>query len=288
MAENSFSFMSTKIKFRDDPKFIHLDDTLRCLAYVFIHHLDIWVQLAQKQMSPDAGRSYAEMGTIDAGRIFNNLLLTQPFSSTFLSQTEMSEKQYESVVNTFVNCVSRHPKLAFHAKAYDDPYECMWEFCHYLFVPVRLQHDSIPRDIRMNSLRKWVNVVFTLPFIKDYTDKYVSIISNISFLQDVFNRLTDDASKIEKFTQIDAEWTYNTIARSYNKDNPTQIFVRLFMNVLVIASVEILKKYCPNYHQCAAVNPDYDGNWLNPFDHQHMDHLQEINKLTALLSTEGA
>lgn len=288
MSENSFSFISNKIKFRDDPKFIHLDDTLRCLSYVFIHHLDIWIQLAQKQMSSETSRQYFESGNIDAGKLFNNLLLTQPFSSGFLSQTELTEQQYETIVNTFVNCINKHAKLSFHAKGLNDPFECMWEFCHYLFIPVRLAHDSIPRDVRMNALRKWVNVVFTLPFIKNYTDKYITIINNTSFLQDVYNRLTDDPSKIERFTRIEPEWTYNTLARTYNKDNPTQIFVRLYMNIFVIASVEILKRYCPNYHQCASVNPDFDGAWLNPFDHQHMDHLQEINKLTALLSTESS
>lgn len=285
MTDITFGFMSTKIKFRDDPKFIHLDDTLRCLAYVFIHHLDIWVSLAQKQMQEDTTRSYLSEPNLDAGKLFNNLLLAQPFTN--MSNTEMNETQYETILNTFTQAALKNQKLSFHARNYNNPAECMWEFCHYLFIPVRLQYDTIPKDIRMNALRKWVNVVFTLPFIRSYTEKYVAIINNANFLQDVFNRLSDDPSKIEKFTQIDTEWTFNTISRTYNKDNPTQIFVRLFMNILLIASVEILKKFCPNYHQCVAVNPDFDGSWLNPFDHQHMDHLQEINKLTVLLSTEG-
>lgn len=286
MSDITFGFMSTKIKFRDDPKFIHLDDTLRCLAYVFIHHLDIWISLVQKQLQEDSTRSYLSEPNLDAGKLFNNLLLAQPFNNTFL-QTELSERQYEIILNTFQQAVLKNKTLAFYAKTFTDPNECMWEFCHYLFIPVRLQYDSIPKDIRIRSLRKWINIVFTLPFIKTYTDKYITTINNANFLQDVYNRLSDDPSKIERFTQIDTDWTFGTINRSYNKDNPTQIFVRLFMNIMLIASVEILKKYCPNFHQCVAVNPDFDGNWLNPFDHQHMDHLQEINKLTVLLNTEG-
>ena len=284
MTDNPFSFMSLRIKFKDDPKFIHLDDTLKCLAYCFIHHLDIWVQLAHQQMNSEWGNTLFASGNIDAGRIYNNLMLSQPFGSTYISNTELSENQYESVVLTFNAAVEKQPKLSFMAKKITDPYECMWEFCHYLFIPVRLQHDSIPKDVRMNSLRKWVNVVFTLPFIRAYTEKYINAINNVTFIQDVMNKLIDDPPKVEKFTQIEDSWVYNSIARTYNKENPTQIFIRLYMNVLIIASVEILKKYCPNYHQCASINPDYDGTWLNPFDNQHMEHLQEINKLTALVS----
>lgn len=282
---SDFNFMNLRIKFKDDPKFIHLDDVLKCIAYCFIHHLDFWVQLSQQQLNSEWGANlFNSQSNLDAGKIYNNLMLTQPFGQSFISKTELSEAQYEAVVLTFNAALEKQTKLAFMAKKIEDPFECMWEFCHYLFIPVRLQHDSIPKEIRMNSLRKWVNIVFTLPFIRAYTEKYISAINNIAFIQDVLNKLIDDPSKISKFMKIDDAWVFGTISRTYNKENPTQIFIRLFMNVLIIISVEILKKYCPNYHQCAAINPDWDGNWLNPFDTYHMDHLQEINKLTALVS----
>ena len=284
MSDNPFGFMALNIKFKDDPKFIHLDDTLKCLAYCFIHHLDIWVQLANAQATSEWGTSLISTSNIDAGRIYNNLMVSQPFGGGYVSNTELTEAQYETVVLTFNRAIEKQPKLAFMAKKITDPYECMWEFCHYLFIPVRLHHDSIPKDIRMNSLRKWVNVVFTLPFIRVYSEKYVNAIKNVTFIQDVLNKLMDDPKKVERFMQIVDTWIFDCISRTYNKENPTQIFIRLYMNVLIIASVEILKKYCPNYHACIAVNPEYDGAWLNPFDNQHMEHLQEINKLTALVA----
>ena len=280
---NNFNFMSLRMNFRDDPKFIHLDDVIKCIAYCFVHHLDLWVNLSQQQLNSEWGKSIFNQSSVDAGKLYNNLMLTQPFSTDGIT-TELSESQYESVVLTFNNSIEKQPKLSFIAKKYSDPYECMWEFCHYLFIPVRLQHDSIPKDIRMTSLRKWVNTIFTLPFIRAYTEKYNTVINNVGFIGDVLNKLLDDPIKIENFMKIEANWVFNTISRTYNKENPTQIFIRLCTNIILIASVEILKKYCPNYHQCASINPNYSGEWINPFDTKHMEHLQEINKLTALVN----
>lgn len=276
--------MSQRIKFKEDPKFIHLDQTLKCLAYCFVHHLDYWIQIASQQSTTEWSRSLQMMGNVDAGRIYNNLLISQPFGKEFVTNTELSESQYEDVVATFNAAVMKQPKLSYIAKHIGDPHECMWEFCHYLFVPVRMQAESIPKNMRMQSLKKWIDVVFTLPFNSTYTNKFSTAINNVGYIQDVFNKLIDDPTKISRFTQIEDSWVFNTIARTYNKDHPTQMFIRLFMNILLVSSVEILKKYCPNFSQCVAVNPDYDGSWLNPFDPQHMTHLQEINKLTTLLS----
>ena len=71
MTDFTFGFMNTKVKFKDDPKFIHIDETLKCLTYIFMHHLDIWISLCQN--NTNNGTGYAQMPDIDAGKVAHQL-----------------------------------------------------------------------------------------------------------------------------------------------------------------------------------------------------------------------
>ena len=229
------------------------------------------------------------MSDIDAGRVFNSLLITSPVSTNTLNKSELTDEQFNIITGTFKNYVDKNQatKMSYYAKGISDPIDLMWEFCHYFFVPVRLQHDTIPRMIRINSLRKWLTICFTLPFVRNYTDKFVTAINNIQFLQAIYDKLIDDPNKIDKIKGIDADFAKISIARVYNESNPTMIFVRVCMNIILMASIEIMKKYCPNYPECYRINPNYDGSWLNAFDPIYSEHLMELNNLTQLVSTKA-
>lgn len=287
MTDYTFGFMNTKVKFKDDPKFIHIDETLRCLTYTFMHNMDIWISLSQNNIN--SGTGYNTMNEIDAGRVFNSLLIRSPMSSNTLDKTELTDEQFNTIVTTFKNYVDKNTstKMSYYAKGITDNVDLMWEFCHYLFVPVRLQHDTIPRMMKINSLRKWLTVAFTLPFVSNYTNKYMNAVNNIQFLQAIYEKLIDDPNKIEKLKSINDDFAKISIARAYNEQNPTMIFIRICMNIALMASIEIMKKYCPNYPECYRINPNYDGAWLNPFDPIYSEHLLELNNLTQLLSTKS-
>ena len=287
MTDYTFGFMNTKVKFKDDPKFIHIDETLKCLTYVFMHHMDIWISLCQNNIN--TGTGYNTMSEIDAGRVFNSLLITSPMSTNTLNKSELTDEQFNLITNTFKIYVDKNQsnKMSYYAKGVSDPIDLMWEFCHYFFVPVRLQHDTIPRMMKINSLRKWITISFTLPFVRNYTDKYLNAINNIQFLQAIYEKLIDDPNKIEKLKSINDDFAKISIARVYNESNPTMIFVRICMNIILMASIEIMKKYCPNYPECYRINPNYDGSWLNAFDPIYSEHLMELNNLTQLVSTKS-
>ena len=287
MSDYTFGFMNTKIKFKDDPKFIHIDETLRCLTYVFMHHMDVWISLCQNNVN--SGTGYNTMSDIDAGKVFNSLLITSPMATNTLNKSEITDEQFNLIVNTFKSYVDKNTatKMSYYAKGITDPIDLMWEFCHYFFVPVRLQHDTIPRMMKINSLRKWITVSFTLPFVRNYTDKYLNAINNIQFLQAIHEKLIDDPNKIDKLKSINDDFAKVSISRVYNEQNPTMIFIRICMHIVLMSSIEIMKKYCPNYQECYRINPNYDGTWLNPFDPIYSEHLLELNNLTQLLSTKS-
>lgn len=286
MSDTAFDFMSNRIKFKEDPKLVHLDEVFRVLAYTIIHHMDLSIKLTNKMIANNFTNVYNELNQIDAGKVYGLMMLSQPFDLIGKSDTELSNEEYESVLNTFYSAVKAHGTLSFHVKNISDPQDCMWECCHYLFIPVRLNHASLPKNVQANSLRKWLNVIMTLPYIPQYYSKYEGLINNIKVLEQMYQGIVNDPSKLPKIYKIESNWIYSTIARQYG-GTTLQTFVRVFMNMVLMCSVEILKKYCPNYRVCAAVNPDFDGAWLNPFDQYHIDHLQELNKLTAFVVTDS-
>lgn len=290
MTDTFFSFTNNRITCKDDPKFIHMDDTIKILTYCLIRHIDSCLMVVRQQLSPENGSLYADMVStygllgIDAGKLFNQTLAASPLGPTFYSSTEFTEAQYEAIVNTFVRCINENKRLAMIAKDIVDPYECMWEFCHYLFVPTRLMHDAIPKPIKMNSLKIWINLIFTLPFIQEYTSKLVSCMPAVEHIQSVYAKIRDDATKIKRMTEIDKDWCYNAIGEGKKGLNPLQTFIRTVMMVSLVASIEIVKKYCPCYRRCAQINPEYDGQWLNPVDPYYNEHLEALNKLLKLLA----
>ena len=202
MTDFTFGFMSNKVNFKDDPKFIHIDETLRCLTYIFIHHIDIWLSICQNNIN--SGTVYNTITDIDAGKVFNSLLISSPMSSNTLNKTEITDEQFNLITETFKNYIDKNTsnKMSHYAKGIDDPIDLMWEFCHYFFVPVRLQHDTIPKMMKINSLRKWITLCCSLPFVKNYTDKYINAINNIQFVQVIYDKLIDDPNKIEKLKSI--------------------------------------------------------------------------------------
>lgn len=282
---NNFAFMSNRVRLKDDPKFVNIEETIKCLAYVFTRHMDIWLSIAQYNIDSNA------VFDIDAGKVFNQLIASSPMPQNLSNRNELTDDQFNKVVQTFKtyfdNPKNNSLKLAHYSKSYKDPISCMWEFCYYLFVPVRLDPISIPQDVKINSLRKWLSVAFALPFMKSYTDKYVNAINNIPYLQSVYDKFIDNPTFVERFIQLDESFARDTINRLSNPNlNPTKTFLRVFMNVFLNASIEIMRKYCPNYVECFRINPNYDGAWINPFDSVFTDQVSELGGLSVLFQTQ--
>jgi hypothetical protein len=154
----------------------------------------------------------------------------------------------------------------------------MWALCKYFFVPVRLNDMTIPREIRVISLRKWLSIVFVLPFIRDYGEKFTNVIPNIYNVSSVYEKFVNDHTQIDKIMSQDDRLAIKCIGTAYPKMSVIK-FIRTFMHALLMCTTEILKRYCPNYHRCVQINPNYDGAWINPFDSIYTEQYSELMKL---------
>jgi len=273
--------VSPNVNFRDDPKFVHLDDTLRCLGYVFTHHIDIWINLAKAQTSVKT------MSDIHAGKIFNGLLVTSPRSTNRGDNPlEINDDDFSAVLFTFQQCVNKNLKLQHYAELIKDPIDCMWDFCFYFIAPVRLAKNTVPRDVVMNSLRKWLSVSFVLPFITTYANKYQNIIASVDFINSVYGKISESEDRMGTIKSIPFEHIVACIGKKWNPNNTSHLLVRTFMHIFLMATSEIIKKYCPNIADCYRLNPTYDGTWIDEYDRMFDEHIRKLNSMCENLDTK--
>jgi hypothetical protein len=81
--------------------------------------------------------------------------------------------------------------------------------------------------------------------------------------------------------KADDRLAIKSIGTAYNDTVAVIRFIRTFMHASLMCTTEILKRYCPNYHRCVQINPNYDGSWINPFDSMFTEQYSELMKLVS-------
>ena len=264
--------ISLDVKFSDDPAFQHIGDSLRALAYVFVHHIDMWLKLyADLKFMMDG------FADITASMFFNHLMKSS-------GTEELSVSMLNIIANTFMEAIKETPVLKRYADTKTDPVMGMWKFCHYFFVPVRLNDESIPQDVKIESLRKWLTTIFVIPFNAEYCSKYSSVVKKYTLISEGRDKLTQNAV-VQFKDNIKVDWINKIIAEYYvGKATFTLEFVRLTMHVALLSSIDILKKYNPFVKEACAINPNYDGRWVPSFGDEMVNtQLKKINELTVMV-----
>lgn len=280
---NALDFMDLRLSFRDDPKFVHLEDTLKALIYSVANNLSVPINIVKNQHFMEGNMD------IKAGIIYNNYMMRNPYNTNTTHADEITDDAINIIATVFKTTMEKNDRLKIYALEIDDPLECMFEFCHFLFIPVRFQISTLSKDIKINSLRKWLTVISSLPLNKSYTSKYIDAISNIQKLHQISDKLLEDESIVKKIESLNYEFIRKAVSSmSYASMtiNPTLAFIKLYGNIILIATLEILKVWCPNILECIRINPNYDGSWINPFDQMCNDQYTEITKLMQLFNTK--
>lgn len=273
MDNAEFEFMNVSVRLKDDTKFVNIHETLTALTYVFTRHLKVWIYIRSKYN--DTTLLTGPNLEIDAGRVYNNLFITHG------SDKELSQEVFQAICTTFKEFISRNADLRInhYVRNIQDPFETMWALCKYFFVPSRLNDMTIPKEIRVISLRKWLSIVFVLPFIRDYGEKFANVIPNIFTISNIYEKFINNSAQIDKLMQTGDTLARKAIGTVYNQDVMVIQFIRTFMHTFLMCTTEILKRYCPNYHKCVQINPNYDGTWINFYDSVYTTQYAELTKL---------
>lgn len=284
-------FNSISIQLKDDPRIVYISDVFRCVGYIFVTNLRIWIKLAKiRQSMSDLTNPYTRPN-ITAGWLYNYMVVSGQFNSTS-TEIEITDNEFEHICQQFATVARRNAHLASIIKDIKDPKDAMWELCYQFIIPIRLLASSIPHDIRLISLRKWINTIFILPFISKYVQQYTTSVPNSAQLIDFYKTFLTDYDggcvQIEKFAKINIDQITNIFIANCSVSNSAMMFVRLAMTLIIYGSIDIIKHYCPNFQQCNSINKEFDGSWVNIFDPCHMEHIRIITNLQALVKTQQA
>lgn len=267
------------LKFSDDPKYIHIGETFKSVLFAIIKHLHVAKRIVKHQNLD---------GNIElhAGKIYNNYMVTNILSTNTMHDNEILDQELESFATIFKSSIEKKIHLKGESVKFTDPILHLFEFCKYFFIPVRLNTSTLSDDVKINSIRKWITIILSLPFNKEYTRKYEDVVANIDYLQQATDKIFENSITMEKMENITDEFVGKTIAK-YKTNNTAQRYIRLIGYITIISSVEVMKKYCPNIYECMKINPHYDGSWVNPFDKIFNEQVADINTLLELCDSSN-
>ena len=278
--QQTLNLINLNISFKDDVKYINLDISLRALVYSLIKMINTCVSLVNAQ-------TYEINDNTTAGTLYNGIYATHPYSTNTTYTDEIQDKEFNAFCVIFKNIMDEDSRFGIYAKQIQDPRLCAFEFLHYLYIPVRVDVSTLSDDIKINSLRKYITVVMFLPYLTPYTDRYLSAINNIEFMQKVHTNIITVNGSITTIAQqmmnMTHEFIIKSLQTSYTTSNSMMVYLRVYTNIIVLASIEILKKWCPNISECMRINPDFDGQWINPFDiivNEQIAFIQDLIKIT--------
>jgi hypothetical protein len=281
------NYGSIEYQFKQDPRITYIEDIFKYIAYAFTSNLQTWIRLAKvRQIDSKIVNPYCRQN-VQAHCLYNIIIGAE--YNQIPNAIEITDDEFNNVCNTFINAVkSSGAKFAYIIKDITNPTDAMWELCYMFFIPIRLTASTIPQHVKITSLRKWINTVFVLPFIKTYTEQYVSSNPEFSRLNDFYTTFLADyengAKKIHNIMNLNIDRIQillSTIACS----NDFMVFTRLAMAIFLYGTIDILKYYCPNYKQCKAINSEYEGEWVIAFDQYHSKHITLIQSLQKYLNT---
>ena len=278
--QQTLNLINLNISFRDDTKYINLDISLRVLIFTLIKTINTCVSLVNAQQ-------YEINDNTTSGTLYNGIYATHPYSTNTLSTDEIQDKEFNAFCMIFKNTMDDDQRLGIYSKQIQDPRLCTFEFLHYLYIPVRVDVSTLSDDIKINSLRKYITVIMFLPYLTQYTDRYLRAINNVEFMQKVHSNIITINGSISNIAQQMMNMRYDFIVKSlqptYTISNTMMVYLRVYTNIIILVSIEILKKWCPNISECMRINPDFDGQWINPFDiivNEQISFIQDLVKMT--------
>ena len=265
MSKNIFEFT---IQFKDDPIFTNLQTVRTHLLYsLFSNFSEIHALVLSQniqQYPQNAGNFFNLLTSVDSIKKFNEEQLTK-IAATFMRSLQNSS------FSTIVNKIT-------------DPLQCLIYFLKYFFIPVRLDFNTIPSNLQLQFTQTYLTAVVLSIVTRDVYQKYNELIQNMEIYNKCINRFLDEKKGLNTCDKAKSRLTFTVVDKYLNSrpdnSNPEQVFITNFNKLFIYSSIEVVKKFCPNYNVVKTANQKYDGSWLSPFDE---DVNTQIKTLTQMI-----
>lgn len=291
-----FDALATTINLEKEPFLLNIKDLTRVLCRLLIKNLDIFMRLYFYQLKDTYSRSNKlTFYTTDAGDVYQSFRMRFPSNKNTVSKILLMDNDFARLCLAFAKECESISNLKIWTDQYSDNIEKMWEACKYLIIPVRINPTTIPVEERERILRFWLSTIFTLPLVEQYNEKYAVYRDSISALRMLYRALKDTSKEGEDFPSFN---TQKVNKLSSMPDEVMDICVapvkagtsaicktfRTYMYIALLASIEIIRKPCPNLRECKAVNPTFQGDCLSLFDDYVNNQIQKIKDVTKLIT----
>lgn len=251
------------VPFKNDTIFVEIKDIIYSLMYALVNNIDIVGKYSLLMKTNDDSFNVS-----NAGNCYNTLFLTNNF--------ELTDEEFTKISLSFRNVLNNNSKFKMLVSKIPDSINLIVFFTKYLYIPVRLDFNSIPDGLKIKYCKQYIMTLCIL-FNNNYIEKYISTLPEL----DIYKRCWESLLKNNKIDEnicanMKRAATYEVLKNNclvkpkesdaQRRGHPTHVFYNYMFNLLITISLEIIKKFCPNYYQCKEINPKYDGSWVSPLD----------------------
>lgn len=292
---NSLDVISATIKVDEDPFLVNINDLVKTLSRLLFKNLDIFVSLLAYQSKELFTRSTKlTFYTNDAGDVYQSFRMRYPTAKNGTSRCILTDREFSRIALSFSEQLKSFNKLTTFTDQFQDYTDKMWEACKCLIIPVRINAATIPAEEKERILRLWLSTAFTLPLLDVYNEKYamyqdsILAVRNLNHVFLLPTKPDEDPklniSKLEDIGRLPvtvADVCVSPVSVGRNKIDKA---FRTYMYMILLASIEIIRKPCPNLKECKNINPDYDGACINMFDDHVNAQIKKIQEVTKILA----
>ena len=264
ITKNLFEF---SINFRDDQVFTNLSTIRTHFIYAIVNNFSLINQLVQSQ---PAEVKYP----MNVGNFYNLFSISNVIK-------KFSEEDIYKIAATF-RASLMNSTFSTYAGKVTDPVQCLMYFTKYFYIPVRLDYNTIPDNLKLEFLNTWLTTISLTICSKELVNKYSDIIMKTEVYLNCISQFLHPTKGLDVCSRARGRLTFQMIDKYLNcrqDDNAEQIFITVLNKIFIYSNKEIITKFCPNYNTVKTINKKYDRSWISFVDE---DINFQINKLMSI------
>ena len=261
--EDIFTFC---IQFKNDIIFTETREIIYSLVYSIINNIDVVAELIKEN-------NIKNLNIFNAGNLYNTLSVTTQIK-------QISDEQLYKFASSFRTCVSKNKSFSIIVSKFTDPVQLLLYFTRYLYIPVRLDFNTIPENLKILYLKQYITTLISL-YSNNYIDKFMPIIPTLEKYKQCWEQIngSSDPSKIYlRMKDMNYDIIRSNCLVKPKDDKATHCFIYGLYALTMDISIECIKKFCPNYYQVKNINPKYDGSWVSPIDDDVNTQIQQLSQ----------
>ena len=269
------------IDFDSDIRYIYLKSLIQNIGYALAHHIDLWLKYSQAREPDTLQDEPGIYGNFEMSYIWNNFFPVD--QKVVKTNVELKEDEYKSVIETLFKALTTgdnqffKTKIASFQKDQLDIDIIVFWFYSPLFLPARVQVESLPATCYKETLLKWVNLIFVMPFSPKCISKYTNVIKELSELESLINKIRMKPEAVNDFKS--KPYSYSSTFVSYVGDMKAGTkLIKKALHLAIVTSSTIITYWSPMPQETKAINPRFNGHWTNPIDNIIREQMERIDK----------